>query len=218
MTESLQVRRRRYVASEISRAAIRLFAERGFDQVTVDEIAEAVGISSRTFARYFASKDDVVLQYQRRLQARLAEALAARPGDEGAITALRNAYVTTSTVAPEDRETVRMQNRFLPKTRALAARAQGERTAAIGPIVELLAGRMGLDPDTDPRPELVATVMASAAGTAFDRWVMGGTLDDPAASVGEAIDQLRRGLGELDLPGEPPAGDEERDPPGRRGA
>ncbi len=198
MAETLQAKRRRYVAGEISRTAMQLFAERGFDQVTVDEIAETVGISSRTFARYFASKDDVVLQYQRRLQERLVEALAARPHHEGAITALRNAYVATSTVAPEDRETVRMQNRLLHKTRSLAARAQGERTVPAGPVVGLLAQRMGVDPDTDPRPELVATTMAAAAGAAFARWVRDGTLGDPAVSVGEAIDQLQRGLLELD--------------------
>src|SRR5688500_11186488 len=103
---SLQDRRRRYVAQEIAQVAMRLFGERGFDDVTVDEIAAAAGISSRTFFRYFATKDEVVLQYQRRIQERLVEALAGRPAGEGPVTALRQAYLHTSRVAPEDRERV----------------------------------------------------------------------------------------------------------------
>src|ERR1700757_2546143 len=101
---SLQAARRQDTASEIARVAIRLFAARGFDAVTVDEIATEVGISARTFFRYFGSKEDVVLQFQRRLNERLIDAFEAQPADEGAVTALRNAYISTSTVAPEDRE------------------------------------------------------------------------------------------------------------------
>ena len=57
--------------------AIELFTARGFVEVTVDEIAEAAGISPRTFFRYFPTKAHVVLAHQRRLGDRLVRALGA---------------------------------------------------------------------------------------------------------------------------------------------
>ena len=78
MTATLQQRRRLETAAEVSRVAMLLFAERGFDAVTVDEIAAAAGISPRTFFRYFASKDDIVLQYRRRLDERLVDVMRAQ--------------------------------------------------------------------------------------------------------------------------------------------
>ena len=64
----IRQRRREFTADEIERVAIELFAVRGFDTVTVDEIAEAAGISARTFFRYFPTKAHVVRAHQRRLR------------------------------------------------------------------------------------------------------------------------------------------------------
>ena len=71
MTETLVERRRRLLRDEIGMIAVELFASRGFDAVTVDDIAEAAGTSPRTVFRYFASKDEIVLYLARRLDARL---------------------------------------------------------------------------------------------------------------------------------------------------
>jgi AcrR family transcriptional regulator len=78
--ETLVERRRRLLRDEIRTIAVELFVARGFDTVTVDDIAEASGTSQRTFFRYFASKDDIVLDLARRLDDRLLAAVAARPG------------------------------------------------------------------------------------------------------------------------------------------
>jgi AcrR family transcriptional regulator len=60
MTTSLQFRKRQLVRDAIYDAAIDLFVEKGFDETTVDELAEAAGISRRSFFRYFESKDDLL--------------------------------------------------------------------------------------------------------------------------------------------------------------
>jgi AcrR family transcriptional regulator len=59
---SLRLKKQQFVRSEIWNTAVDLFAEHGYDRTTVDDIAIAAGVSRRTFFRYFASKDDVMVQ------------------------------------------------------------------------------------------------------------------------------------------------------------
>ena len=74
---ALRERRRQRTSREIERAALRLFAEKGYADVTVEEIAHSAEISERTFFRYFASKDDVLVAEERRRMDALCEFLAA---------------------------------------------------------------------------------------------------------------------------------------------
>lgn len=60
MPKSLQSRKRQLVRDAIYDAAIVLFAKKGFDETTVEEVADAAGISRRSFFRYFESKDDLL--------------------------------------------------------------------------------------------------------------------------------------------------------------
>src|SRR5205807_8371742 len=71
------------VRRELTAAAIRLFQKNGYDQTTVDEIAEAAGVARRTFFRYFRSKEDAVFPDHddclRRVREHLAGADPSRP-------------------------------------------------------------------------------------------------------------------------------------------
>jgi AcrR family transcriptional regulator len=198
-------RRRDLIARDIRRVALTLFAERGFAAVSVQEIADAAGMSARTFFRYFASKDDILLDYERHLQARLQAALRARPPGEGAVTALRNAYIATSTVAPEEHDAVVARARMLAAVPALRARANGERAHGSRDVAGLLADRMGLDDGrtvgrdaADQRALVIAAAMSAAAVTAWDCWLEAGATDDPSADIAAALDLLVHGLAELD--------------------
>ena len=62
MVPTLQARKQQLVRDAIWDAATDLFAQRGFDETTVDDIAEAAGISRRSFFRYFSSKSDLMAQ------------------------------------------------------------------------------------------------------------------------------------------------------------
>lgn len=89
---SLRDRARRAVQGELVDVALRLFVERGYDEVRVDQIAEAAGMSKRSFFRYFPGKDALLLGKYDRLGEDLAEALAARPQGEATWPALRRMF------------------------------------------------------------------------------------------------------------------------------
>ena len=85
----LRERKKLRTRADLSDAAFRLFAERGFDETTIEDIVEQVEVSPRTFFRYFDSKEDVVIGFFDDLGLELRAMLAARPPEEPSFTALR---------------------------------------------------------------------------------------------------------------------------------
>lgn len=83
--------KRTAVRRELTLVALELFQAHGFDSTTVDRIAEAAGMSRRTFFRYFASKEDLVVGKWELIGDDIVAALQARPADEDDWTALRRA-------------------------------------------------------------------------------------------------------------------------------
>ena len=91
-------RRRRPSTSreDVARAALELFARQGYDETTVDEIAAAVGVSRRTFFRYYESKRDVVWGEFDAELVRLRDRLAEAPDDQPMMDVLRRAVMATN--------------------------------------------------------------------------------------------------------------------------
>lgn len=196
--ESLPDRRRRLVRADLALVALELFGARGFDAVTVDEIAAAAGISQRTFFRYFATKEDVVLDFEEKVHGRLLLALDQRLPDEGPVEALRNAYVATSHVLQEERTRVVLLGRILAEAPTLRARVHGRRGADNGALVLRVAARMGVDPDADARPRTVVAAMTAVVSEEWQAWVRGGGHGDPAVAIAGALALLEHGLSALD--------------------
>jgi AcrR family transcriptional regulator len=80
------------VQAELAARAMDLFAANGYESTTIDQVANVVGLSKRSFFRYFSSKEELVLGSQDAIGERLAEALGARPRAEPPWTALRRAF------------------------------------------------------------------------------------------------------------------------------
>jgi len=186
--EPLRARRRRLLRDEIERIAIRLFVERGYDAVAVDDIAAAASMSGRTFFRYYATKDEILRRYQSGLHEALLDAFTAQPAAAPALQALRSAYATTSTVAEPDRERVRALGRLLATAPAVHARAVGE-TLLDDRLTREFARRFGAQP-SDLRCAAVLAAVSAAAQVGWNRWVTGDDRGDPAVSVTAAIDAL----------------------------
>ncbi|OLT28371.1 hypothetical protein BJF79_11120 [Actinomadura sp. CNU-125] len=154
-------------------AAFALFAEKGFDSTTVEEIADAVDVSSRTFFRYFASKEDVALTFQDEQLRAVMTILAERPADEPILTALRRTVVQVAH-ACESGELGFTPERFeclismTADSPALSAGSLEHAQRKQMLLTEVIAARMGLDPATDLRPHVVAAAATGAFRTAAE--------------------------------------------------
>src|SRR6266542_2870663 len=85
-------RTRRAVRGELAQLAVSLFVEKGYDETTIDDLAAAAGMSKRTFFRYFASKEELVMGKYEYFGEQLAEDLAARPAGEPIWVSLRQIF------------------------------------------------------------------------------------------------------------------------------
>jgi len=190
----LRERRKRLTAAELEASALRLFGERGFDAVTVDDIAADADVSRRTFFRYFASKEDVLLADHHVQLARLREAMAARPPGEAILTALRNALLSITGDFEDRREKVILRGRIMRETPSLQARSLVHQKAWEEAMQQMVAERLGVDPVLDLRPGVVAATALAAMRVAFNNWLNAGATGDLIALTAEALDLLDGGL------------------------
>nr|WP_245721852.1 TetR/AcrR family transcriptional regulator [Nocardia crassostreae] len=166
---SLRERQRRQIRADIQHAAFDLFADKGFDAVTTEQIAAAAGISPSTYFRHVRSKDDLLLDPVREGGAGIAPLLEARPVAEPADVALAQSILTRSTtLASDELEQWRAAFRTAPHLL--------DRVALITPehrtrLVELVARRMSRDPETDSNPGLLVHLMLAAAEFGYLQWL-----------------------------------------------
>ena len=195
-TEGLRERHRKRTEAMLEEAALRLFEERGFDLVTVDDIAAAADVSRRTFFRYFATKEDVVLADQPRRLEELRDALAVRPPEEPALTALRHALLSLADGHEQDRELLLRRAKLMRATPSLQVRWMGAQRNWEQAVTEMVADRLGVDPVADLRPGVIAASTLASLRIAIALWVTGGGRSDLVAMVGQALDLLDGGLQE----------------------
>ncbi|MFK0279795.1 TetR family transcriptional regulator [Streptomyces sp. NPDC090499] len=187
MTESstpLQPRLRQAMRAEVARVATALFATRGFENVTVPEVAAAAGVSRATFFRYFGSKEDAVLAALEGYGARIAEALAARPAGEDAWTALRCAFAVITDARNEDPEGGLALARLIESTPSLRTRETEKYRHWQETLSGVLAERLGRGKD-DFETVLRAAAALTALELATRRWAQ----NDGADDLGTLIDQ-----------------------------
>jgi AcrR family transcriptional regulator len=198
MTDAgLRERKKQRTREAIVDAALRLFDERGFEETTIADIAEAADIAPRTFFGYFPSKEDVVFaDFPADFDA-LAERLRGRDEDETAIDALRAfiAEVLEQAELADERELCR--KRIIKQSEALDA----HRRALMGRMEDMLAEAVARDFGNRPgdlRPPMIASAAVAALGsldkTGISDLDSPPTKEEALAMIDQALIFLQGGL------------------------
>ncbi|MBT0992955.1 TetR family transcriptional regulator [Cellulomonas sp. DKR-3] len=188
----LRERTRRAVQDRMTLAAIDLFVEQGYDATTVGQIAAAVGMSERTFFRYFSTKDDVLEHVSAHWRARVGADLAARPAAEPTWLAARRAFDGYV------RETVE-QGRALALLGVIYASPglHGRHLLRLSRWTEAIApalrARLDGTPDADFRTAVQAAVVVTCFEAARHAWVASGG----ESSLDELLDRAMESAARL---------------------
>jgi AcrR family transcriptional regulator len=164
---SLRDRKKERTRRVIQAEALRLFAEKGFEATTIEEIAAAADVAPRTFFRYFPTKEEVVFWPVYRPL--LAGLMAARH-DESAVQALCHAIVDgLSAFYDQDRERVLDRIKLAFRTPALQPRLRQEQATSAQAMAAVLAQRLGMSPD-HLEVRAMAAAVAAALWVAVEEW------------------------------------------------
>ena len=159
-----RARKKQHTRDELVSAATRLFAERGFDETTTADIAEAADVSQRTFFRHFTSKEAVLYGDSDDVAAAFGEAIRRRPKREAPLTAVANAlHELAQLAATGDPERTLLQAQLAAKYPSVSAYSRAVVQRGLEQAVtSAVAERMGVDTAVDPRPEVIAGATMSA--------------------------------------------------------
>src|SRR5262247_834936 len=161
MAPGLRERRKQETRQAISDIATRMFAARGFDEVTIAQVAGAAGVAKMTVTNYFPRKEDLVFDRADAVVRHLADVIAARAPGESMLAAIRRDYAEA--IARADVTLGLSSPAFVSmilNSPALTARVRemlDQREQALG---DAIAAETGTD---NPQQRLVAALLASAA-------------------------------------------------------
>ena len=172
----------------LQQAALDLFAERGFEQTTTAEIAESVGLTERTFFRYFSDKREVLFFGQDELVATFLEGVAAAPADDTPLEVVAGAVQRAAGFFPEERRPFsRTRQRVIDANPALQERERHKMSTLAAAVGEALRAR-GVD---EPAATLAAESGLTVFGIAFATWVRDGETRSFGPIAAEVLAQLR---------------------------
>jgi AcrR family transcriptional regulator len=187
-------RDREQALSHVADEAQRLFLECGYEATTVEEIAEAAGVSRRTFFRYFPSKQDVVVGLLDEVGPRLRAALAARPAAEDPWAALREAINLILDPFRTDPDGALELHLLITRTPSLRAARLDKQQVWQQALAEELTARGDVGPPAKMRPTLLAAASLAAMQVAVDAWGDAEGRADIDLLLDQAFAMLGKGL------------------------
>ena len=189
----LRERKKIATSEAIETAARALFLSKGYAETTVDDIAEAAGVSPRTFFRYFAAKEDVVFTDTEARIEHLLATLDGRPSDERPLESLRQTIVELALDYEDHAEPITFQAKLLETRPELQARAMRLEREFIDALAGRLATRLQRSAD-DIEVQLAASVLMAVMRVAVAHWTTGPGSTPLHDIVDRCLTVLDRGL------------------------
>ncbi len=217
----LRERKKRATRAALAEAAVRLAVEHGAENVTVEAISQAAGVSPRTFFNYFDSHDDAFVMLDAEVGARVRRAVLDAPEDHPPLVAVRDALAAELVDVEQRHEVWELRAQVLQRSPHLLARSLGAHMADEEGLALAVAQRMGNAPrdaepqgaasqgaeprDAAPRdaaalelyPRLLAAMSATAVRVAVQHWCARRRPERAFSEVFRRVfDQLAAGLTE----------------------
>ncbi|WP_431957905.1 TetR family transcriptional regulator [Nocardia lijiangensis] len=185
---SLRDRKKERTRRAIADAALRLFAERGFEAVTIADIAAAAEVGTRTLHRYYSGKDELLFAEDDEHRAELTRLLTDRPAGEDPEQTLAAVIGPMVSRFADRLDELRTRDALIAANPALQARDLAKRSAIEALLAERLASQMDVDPAADVRPLLWAKVGMACFFAGYEIWLRtGGALADHVTAARTAL-------------------------------
>ena len=199
----LRDKKRRQTRDALSEAALRLFAERGFDAVTVAEVAAEADVSAKTAFNYFPKKEDLVLGRRQEIERDLLLTVQQRPQGEAVITAVRRHTLKVAVHLHEvPAERRRALRKLIESSPAVHARLRQVSLTTEQALANLLREDTDATPH-DPTPMVVASALGLLARLAYGvpGWPAGGpeSLEQTVEGINAAFDRFEAGFSNFAL-------------------
>jgi AcrR family transcriptional regulator len=207
MGTGLRERKKEQTRQRIAETARELFLERGFDRVTVAEIARAAEVSDKTVFNYFPTKEDLFYWQMESFADEMLETVRTREPGESVLAAFRRFLLSRRGLLgqhdPDARERLTAITRMVTESPALLAREERILAGYTAALAGLIAGETGARP-ADVEPRVAATAMMGVHRSLIDytrERILAGEFGprlsrDVRAQLKKAFARLEHGLGD----------------------
>lgn len=191
VSESLRERKKQRTRDALVAAGMRLFAEHGFQAVTVADISAQADIAPRTFHRYFPDKVELLFAPDDELRRTVAAALQEAPPGVEPVTVVRSVLAAVAEHMPGSHAELVVRERLIRQAPGLRDRDLAKRAALEELVAEHLAERLGVGVDQDVRPRWWAGVAFATFTAGYQAWLaQGGDLMAHLASADRLLNEV----------------------------
>jgi AcrR family transcriptional regulator len=173
----------------LQRAAFELYAERGYEETTVAEIAACAGLTERTFFRHFSDKREVLFSGSSELQGLMVDAVDAAPSSATPLTAITAGLAAAGAIFDARARTFSLQRQSVIDANPELREREQIKLASLGAALADALRRRGVQ---DPAAELTAEAGVAVFRVAFEHWVRDSSDRDFPQFVQAGIEELRR--------------------------